>query len=164
MKDYNHYTRIGQTGEQAVLNYLQKNWIVEDTTKNPEYFDKDIDFIITSKKDPTFVKKIEVKTDRQIHLWHNLFVERYTRVEKPRKLGWFYTCQADELYYYDYCSHELHIVNLFYLRNFIEANKKWLQVKHTGYFESQDKTSDGWIVPLDKLKQFCHVSSFILHE
>jgi hypothetical protein len=67
-------------------------------SKNDEYFDSDIDFILTS---PTtgLVKTFEVKCDSKIHKTGNLYLETWSRCGNGR--GWFNCCRADILIYCD---------------------------------------------------------------
>lgn len=57
----------------------ERNYTVEDVSNNPDFWPKDIDFIITS---PTTgeTKTFEVKWDSNIHYTKNLFLE----IENPR--------------------------------------------------------------------------------
>ncbi len=62
-------------GEQLFAAIMRrKGYSVEDTTNNPYYWSKDIDFIATS---PTTnkIKSFEVKTDWYINRTGNLFLE-----------------------------------------------------------------------------------------
>ena len=65
--------RIGIRGENAVYNYLiQEGYQVEDVSENPEFWQLDIDFLIT--KDGCS-KSIEVKNDTALGRTGNLYIE-----------------------------------------------------------------------------------------
>jgi hypothetical protein len=51
-----------------------RNYTVEDVSGNPEYWDKDIDFIITSSA-TGLTKTFEVKWDTRINRTNNLYLE-----------------------------------------------------------------------------------------
>lgn len=66
------------------------NYLVNDVSSNPSYWDKDIDFIITS---PTtqLTKTFEVKWDSRINSTGNLYLE-LTNVHSKGGRGWFDFC------------------------------------------------------------------------
>lgn len=67
-------------GEKKAMEYLAGGgWRVEDTTANPAYFDKDIDFI--ARRDNEEIT-IEVKWDSRIAQTGNMFVEEITDIDK----------------------------------------------------------------------------------
>jgi hypothetical protein len=67
-----------------------RNYKVEDVTNNPCYWNKDIDFIITS---PTTgdVKTFEVKWDSKINKTGNLFLELLSARSEGGN-GWYRFC------------------------------------------------------------------------
>lgn len=79
--------RVGEIGEEKVLNYLLKNHKVDDKRDSDEYRHKDIDFVV----DDTV--SLEVKTDYNISRTDNIYIETY-------KGGWFEKCAADYLCIY----------------------------------------------------------------
>lgn len=66
-----------------------RGYSVEDVSNNPDYWHKDIDFIITS---PTgAVKTFEVKWDGCINRTGNLYLE-LTNIHSRGGKGWFNFC------------------------------------------------------------------------
>lgn len=91
-----------------------RGYDVVDVSANPEYWYKDIDFIITS---PTSgeTKTFEVKWDSKINTTGNLYLER-TSINSKGGKGWFEFCQADYLAYGDAVSGQFYIIPLLELR------------------------------------------------
>ena len=87
----------GKQGERLFRDTMAaRGYEVVDVSGNPEYWYKDIDFIITS---PTTgnTKTFEVKWDTRINTTGNLYLERtsnFTREEGLIGLGWFEWCEA----------------------------------------------------------------------
>ena len=86
----------------------QQNYKVEDVSNNPDYWHKDIDFIITS---PTTgqTKTFEVKWDSCINRTGNLYLE-LTNIHSKGGKGWFNFCQADYLAYGDAAAQVFYII------------------------------------------------------
>ena len=75
----------------------QQGYLVEDVSANEQYFNRDIDFLITS---PTTgeIKSFEVKWDQKINRTGNLYLE-FVNKNSQSALGWWEFCQADFLAY-----------------------------------------------------------------
>lgn len=89
---------IGKQGELLFSQIMQgKGYEIKDVSNNPDYWYKDIDFILTS---PTsgLTKTFEVKWDTRISKTGNLYLEFSNRHSKDCK-GWFEFCEADYLAY-----------------------------------------------------------------
>lgn len=92
----------GKAGEYLFRQLMSaQDKIVQDVSANSQYFDKDIDFLVTN---PTTgnTRAFEVKWDERISSTGNLFLE----VANPRSKqwsgeGWWLHCQADYLVYGD---------------------------------------------------------------
>lgn len=112
----------GKQGEQLFAQMMrERNYTVEDVSNNPDFWPKDIDFIITS---PTTgeTKTFEVKWDSNIHYTKNLFLE----IENPRSKqwsgdGWWKHCQADYLVYGDAITGLFYIFSMDKLREVVAA-------------------------------------------
>lgn len=101
----------GKQGEQLFCSLMQQlNYSVNDVSNNPSYWEKDIDFIITS---PTtnLTKSFEVKWDSRINSTGNLYLE-LTNVHSKGGRGWFEFCQADYLAYGDACAQVFYVIPL----------------------------------------------------
>lgn len=85
-----------------------QGYIVEDVSKDPLYWNSDIDFIITS---PTTgaIKTFEVKWDTKINKTGNLYLELENVNSKGFK-GWFEFCKADYVAYGDARTHTFYII------------------------------------------------------
>lgn len=109
----------GKLGERLFKETMEaRGYEVIDVSGNPEYWYKDIDFIITS---PTSgdTKTFEVKWDTRIHSTGNLYLERtstFTKEEGIKGLGWFEWCQADYLAYGDAVSGQFYMIPMNKLR------------------------------------------------
>ena len=93
-------TNNGKQGESLFKQIMVgRGYTVRDVSNNPEYWYKDIDFIITS---PTTgqTKTFEVKWDSRINHTGNLYLE-LSNIHSQGGKGWFKFCQADMLVYGD---------------------------------------------------------------
>lgn len=105
----------GKQGERLFKEVMEASgYDVQDVSGNPDYWYRDIDFIITS---PTTgqVKTFEVKWDTRINRTGNLFLERSNIHSKGGK-GWFEFCEADFLAYGDAASGQFYIIPMDKLR------------------------------------------------
>ena len=105
----------GKQGEMLFAQTMkEQGYSVQDVSSNPEYWHKDIDFIITS---PTTgaVRTFEVKWDSRINKTGNLYLE-LTNVHSKGGLGWFKFCQADFVAYGDSQAEVFYVVPLAELR------------------------------------------------
>lgn len=113
----------GKQGERLFSEAMAaRGYDVVDVSGNPEYWYKDIDFIITS---PTSgqTKTFEVKWDTRINRTGNLYLERtssFTKQPGIQGLGWFEWCQADFLAYGDAVSGQFYIIPMEKLRQAAE--------------------------------------------
>ena len=111
----------GRQGELLFSEQMRaRGYIVEDVSGNPDYWHKDIDFIITS---PTTgaTKTFEVKWDSCIGRTGNLYLE-LTNIHSKGGKGWFNFCQADFLAYGDAAA------QVFYIIPFAELKEKVAQM------------------------------------
>ena len=91
----------------------QRGYDVQDVSQNNEYFDSDIDFIITSFA-TGLVKTFEVKCDAKMNETGNLFLETWSRYGNGK--GWWNCCQADYLVYCDAIAEKFYVFNMEQLR------------------------------------------------
>lgn len=109
----------GKQGERLFKETMEaRGYDVIDVSGNPDYWYKDIDFIITS---PTTgeTKTFEVKWDTRINSTDNLYLERtstFTKQPGIEGLGWFEWCEADYLAYGDAVSGQFYIIPVNKLR------------------------------------------------
>lgn len=111
----------GKQGEYLFKQImLGRNYKVEDVSNNENYFDKDIDFILTS---PTsgLTKTFEIKWDTRINRTNNLYLE-LTNINSKQwnGEGWWEHCQADYLAYGDACARIFYVIPLLALRERVE--------------------------------------------
>ena len=113
----------GKLGEQLFQQKMQnKGYTVEDVSNNPNYWYKDIDFIVTSPTTGT-VKNFEVKWDSRINKTGNLYLELVNMHSKGTK-GWFDFCQADYLAYGDAVTQIFYVISLEELRERVKKLPK----------------------------------------
>lgn len=99
----------GKYGERLFKQIMEnRNYSVIDVSDNPDYWYKDIDFIITS---PTsgLTKTFEVKWDSRINRTGNLYIE-LSNIHSKEGKGWFQFCQADFLVYGDAVAQVFYII------------------------------------------------------
>ena len=113
-----------------------------DVSDNPEYFDRDIDFVITNKLSGN-TKTFEVKTDYHINRTGNLYLE-YSNIHSKGGKGWFTFCQADYIAYGDA------IGKCFYIVPFAQLKERADQVKVRWATCGYD--SEGQLISLDEIR------------
>lgn len=111
----------GKQGERLFKQMMETSgYTVVDVSGDSAYWDKDIDFIITS---PTsgLTKTFEVKWDSRIGTTGNLYLE-LTNIHSKQwnGEGWWPHCQADFLVYGDAQNNIFHIAPLEKLRERVE--------------------------------------------
>lgn len=170
----NKYGRIEQRqqelepnnpGEQELKDWFRsQGHYVIDVSDNPQFWDKDIDLLVTHKdiiEEPT---TIEVKWDKKIAKTGNLFIERSQvkidtwGFEQPKEDGWFNFCQAGLLFYGDAINKVYYVFKFQDLKHYILQNSwKWRTAQAKDYYFWGDvrKISFGWLVPLEDLRQNC---------
>ena len=107
--------QLGREGELLFQTIMESGgYTVEDVSGNSEYWDKDIDFIITSPYTGA-VKTFEVKFDSRINKTGNLFLETASAYSKGGQ-GWFKFCEADYLAYGDSANRRFYVIPLLELK------------------------------------------------
>ena len=101
---------------------LNGNYTVEDVSSNSDYWDKDIDVIVTSST-TGLTKTFEVKWDSRINKTGNLYLELVNMHSKGTK-GWFNFCQADYLAYGDAVTQIFYVISLEELREKVKHMPK----------------------------------------
>ena len=108
----------GKQGEQLFSQIMQsRNYSVEDVSGNPQYWYKDIDFIITSPVSG-LTKTFEVKWDSRIAQTGNLYLET-DNIHSKGGRGWFEFCEADVLAYGDAVNRIFYMIDMKKLRRAI---------------------------------------------
>lgn len=107
----------GKYGERMFKQaMLSRNYSVEEVSNNPQYFDKDIDFFVTSSTTGS-TKSFEVKWDSKIHKTNKLYLEISNVNSKQwNGEGWWLHCQADYLAYGDSAKRKFYIIPMDKLR------------------------------------------------
>lgn len=149
-------------GELRAYNYLKsQGYIVEDTTDNSNYWDKDIDFVIYDNKN-TYT--VEVKWDNVIYKSGNMFIETITDIDQAKE-GWFEFCKADYIYYGDSANKLFYIFKTEDLRSFIKSNyleeRKAPDYNYKGIIK---KVSLGILVPIKLFSQQYDVQVVMLDK
>lgn len=113
----------GKQGENLFKQIMEsRNYKVEDVSGNEEYWDKDIDFIITSST-TGITKTFEVKFDSRINQTGNLYLE-IANIHSQGGKGWFEFCQADYVAYGDALNGTFYIISLLELRERVKRLPK----------------------------------------
>ena len=134
------------TWREAELKFAEmmknRGYEVEDVSQNSEYFDMDIDFIVSSPA-TGLVKTCEVKCDTRIHRTGNLFLETWSKYGNG--LGWWNCCKAD---YLVYCDAENEI---FYIFELDALRKRVLELPKE--YKECGKDSIGQIISLKQVEK-----------
>lgn len=87
---FEEYLKVYKAGEtEAIELFTRSGYTVKDVSNNSNYFDKDVDLIVTNPSGVT--KTIEVKADFRIADTGNLFIE-YLNPRSKGGIGWFRFC------------------------------------------------------------------------
>ena len=134
-------------GEIRAYDYLtSQGWTIEDLTSCPQYFDKDIDFLL-QKDDEEHT--IEVKWDSRIAETGNMFIETVTDLDKC-KAGWFEFCQAEYIFYGDSHNELFYVFKTDDLRDFVSHNTmEERKAADYSFCGKVKKVSQGMIVPIE---------------
>lgn len=131
-------------GEEEFINlFTGAGYQITDVTDKPQYWYKDIDFLVTNPY-TDFTFSFEVKWDRRLADTKNLYLE----TENPRSkggAGWFVFCEADYLAYGDAVNNCFYIFKMEELRAYVRKNYRSIPKKST------TDGSYGLIVPLENL-------------
>lgn len=149
-------------GELRAYNYFQSNgWSVQDVTTYPEYWDKDIDFVVSSD---TSSFTVEVKWDSRIATTGNMFIETVTDLDRCKE-GWFSFCQADYIYYGDSVNQLFYVFRTNDLRQFVSSHdmeqRKAPDYNYRGVLK---KVSQGMLVPIKEFSQSYDVQIVFLDK
>lgn len=147
-------------GEYYASQYLKsQGYEVEDTTLNPDFWNKDIDFIARKgNKEIT----IEVKWDSRISDSGNMFVEIITDIDKGKQ-GWFEFCQADYIFYGDSQNNLFYVFKTDDLRKFLRENKtQSRKAPDYNHQKKVKKVSQGSLVPIKQFSQQYNVQIVML--
>lgn len=136
----------GKRGERLFQKIMEgRNYIVQDVSNDPNFWNKDIDFVITS---PTsgLTKTFECKYDSRIHRTGNLYLELENIFSKQwNGEGWYLHTQADYLVYGDQQINTFYIIPMKELRARVDELPQ--RIAHcanesTGLLVSLDDISD----------------------
>lgn len=140
--------QFGKQGERLFQQIMEeKGYTVQDVSANPQYWDKDIDFVVissTSGLERTF----EIKWDSRIGKTNNLYLE-LTNIHSKGGKGWFKFCQADYLAYGDSCN------NCFYVVSLLELRERVRELPHRGTSCGYDST--GILVNLNDISDIIKI-------
>lgn len=146
--------RVGDQGEKLVADWMQRlGYNVEDVSMNRDYFDKDIDFLMSKDGEEMTV---EVKTDQRMADSGNVLLEIRVDVDK-NKDGWWKYCQATHLFFVDIRQKQVHCVRREELKQLVNSKpngivQRYLRVRDNG------KVRDGEVllVPISLLRTLPH--------
>lgn len=111
---------LGKLGERVFRQkMIERGYSVQDVSGNPDYWYRDIDFLITSPYTGA-IKSFEVKYDSRINRTGNMFLELESINSKGGK-GWFEFTEADFIAYGDSESRTFYIIPLLELKERIKA-------------------------------------------
>lgn len=108
-------TNSGRQGELLFSRRMREaGYLVEDVSGNRDYWEKDIDFLVTNPSTGA-VRAFEVKWDTRINQTGNLYLE-LSNIHSKGGEGWFSFTQADFLAYGDAASKVFYIIPMEKLR------------------------------------------------
>jgi hypothetical protein len=157
MSLFNTQSKIGDIGEQKFLSYMEsKGFVVVDVSKHKWIgIDNCVDFILSKDNK---VSTWEVKTDTKMHITENIFVEKYSNLDKEEE-GWFTKTKADYICYVDAENSKGYIFEIRALKDFIKAYPMCRQANCVDWFYYGNKSTKiirrGYLVNIDAFKSFC---------
>lgn len=135
--------KMGKLGEQIFSKRMRDmGYSVQDVSNNPEYWYRDIDFLIESPFTGA-VKSFECKWDSRINKTGNLYLELES-INSKDGIGWFEFCEADYVAYGDAASRTFYIIPLLELKERIKQLPQ--RIAHCGY------ESTGLLISLNDIK------------
>lgn len=140
----------GKIGEIKAYNYLVSNgYTVKDVTNNPDYWYKDIDFVV-QKNDVQIC--LEIKWDYRIAETKNMFIEEITNLDNFTR-GWYKFCDADYIYYGDALNNIFYVFRFADLKHYIDTTmlQQRKSADYNRYGEVR-KVSQGYLVPIEDFK------------
>jgi len=143
--------------EMTVYDYYKdKGYEIQDVTYDRNYFDKDIDFILTLKNGKQ--KTIEVKTDSWIGTTKNVCIElKHYYDNGTVKPGWIHYCQADWLLYCCSQNNVCYVIRMDCLQDYLIENwnsPEW----NIKYSKDKHKRTKCLLLSLDELEEACCIS------
>lgn len=139
---------LGKLGERIFRQKMtDKGYGVQDVSGNPDYWYRDIDFLITSPYTGA-IKSFEVKYDSRINRTGNMFLELECINSKGGK-GWFEFTEADFIAYGDSESRTFYIIPLLELKERIKTLPQ--RIAHCGHESTGLLVSLGDIQDLIKI-------------
>lgn len=109
---------IGNLGEQVFSHKMKEaGYTIQNVSADPNYWDKDIDFLVTSPSGNT--RSFECKYDTRLSTTGNLYLE-LSNVHSKGGRGWFSFCQADYLAYGDASTKTFYIFDMEELRERVQ--------------------------------------------
>lgn len=155
--------KVGKQGEEIIEKYLSSMSNVSNVkcvTDNKDYWEQDIDFIVTMKNGKTFT--IEVKTDT--YKTNNIYYETKSCIEK-NTVGCFEKTKADFIFYYFINKDILYIFKTKTFRAWVNKQIDFYNIQPSNsslkksfvYNKTRDLkseyTSEGYIIPIDVIEE-----------
>lgn len=152
LRDFDTSLTIGQKGEKMFEEFISDKYPkiqVQNTSMNPDYTWKEIDFILTYPDGK--VRTVELKTDSYTNT-PNISVETMANKERNR-LGWIHTSEADVLAYLfinglQHGEPNLWMIDMKRLRTYVENNKTLRDIVVT---PERQVRGPGWKTTIIKL-------------
>lgn len=140
----------GRQGEVLFQHIMKsQNHRVVDVSGDPQYWDIDIDFLVTSSSSGE-TKSFEVKWDYKINKTNNLYLE-VANSHSVNGVGWWEFCKADYIAYGDA------INKIFYVFDRKELKERVLKIRQH-YTMCKDE-SIGLLIGLDEVKDIYKILS-----
>lgn len=131
----------GKVGERLFIDIMTElGWELVDLSNDKAYQKKGVDFFVKKENKELF---IDVKTDYVMHRTGNIFLE----LEDGPRVGWAKKTKADLIFYIDYNS------NRVYVLDWVSCAAKIDELRKVS-FDNQDGISMvGALLPINKLDE-----------
>ena len=156
-KNFDRQLKEGKKSENLYKQYAEsKGFQVEDLRSNHEEWGWYGDFKVLDQF-------VEVKSDKQISLWHNIFLEdEIIRDNYGPCEGWWRHLKTNYLCFDSGLEHVLVFIDWKYLKeNFDGLNFRY---KKDMWNEKEEAYCNGYLVPIEELCKYGIIKKFVEYE
>lgn len=162
--NWNNDLKIGSNGEDRFANFMVRfGYVVEDTSKIPEYQDIDVDFKVTNTKGTTNL--FEVKRDKTLAKFgydkRRLCIEDISSIKDRfgnviNTNGWYRKCKSDYIII-DGSETEMYMYKLSDIKEYInlfagnDSRVHYYQLGNSMIHGVYQKLFDDWLIDNDKI-------------
>lgn len=158
--NHGNYVRQDEEGKKSEKRYKRyaesKGFQIEDLRSNHKKWGWYGDFKVLNQF-------VEVKSDKQILLWHNIFLEdEIIRDNYGPCEGWWRHLKADYLCFDSGLEHVLIFIDFKYLKENFDGLS--FRYKKDVWNEKEEAYCNGYLVPIEELCKYGIIKKFVEYE